>query len=107
MSQNCLSLGTEGDSAHVCKLRQMRGEADRTSRPAIAVENRSNVAATAYSGEARLNISPNALNQRPYLRCIENCSDACNIRTAARQGSTVPRDILVIRGDSPILREYR
>jgi hypothetical protein len=37
-------------------------------------------------GEAGLNSSPNALNQRRYLRCIENCSDACNIRTAARSG---------------------
>ena len=44
-----------------------------------------------HSGEARSNISPNALNQRRYLRCIENCSDACNIRTAARSGgATVP-----------------
>ena len=32
------------------------------------------------------NILPNTLNQRRYLRCIENCSDACNIRTAARSG---------------------
>src|SRR5258708_2546463 len=39
---------------------------------------------------ARLNISPSALNQRRYLRCIENRSDACNIRTAHDQGYTVP-----------------